>query len=1201
MVIALACALAAVALGGSSARAWATGTNCYPNACTAGKSGTFDKNQRNMCKMLAQTSKYCVIPTSDDDCPRELKYHGWCDANRYVFNSGCLSKYPTTSVPGGSEVDFSSYNTAYWSVGAPYPLHPNMVNANLRTCVIDYVKTQLRAQFTAEGMTADEASITSLALQEFPDEQMEGGGDYNDQFSSFYLSDSDFNDLDSSDVPLSDVDGEAVESTVTKSVSAQPCSRSGSDRQCFDVCTRDLGLKSEYKIKIPKVCAKIRILGRKFKKCIKVPSTKFKVPNKCQKMCITIPRYCEMSTALTAVDDLKKVDSLNSLVAPCKAVGVPSNVCDAVGEADDAINAIAQLKNVKSLNDVADMCSSLMPSSVCTEIRDSVDAISQITQLKNVKSLNDVANLCSAVMPSSVCTEIRDSITAVSSIATMAAQTTVDGVLQVGLLPDILNGYIRDAQDALEKVADTLESSLRGLLEHVWGEVSTTSSELVSLIESSIKNTMATSSSGMSALGAARENRRTELLDDIHEGVNAAFRGLAAPARSAQSLAANLGAATGQGCFVIPVMCTEEIEYPMKWPKALENVSASPGAITVDPPDIQFDLCAQINEFKVSSQVATNLVKALGDMFEAFFDALYDESGLKDVVADIKKLGSGKFFASSSRRRLLSTDEQMTILAAHADYKNRLASAESIVLRELVKLSETIHSPDFATRSRTRAGGSREASLGKNAFDEVLDDFLDDLEAAIKLMSDTTSVKAELSIKASGSASVSAHMALAKDGEFWSDQFSGVKVVPLPLPGLSAVLEYDLSLALPYYLNFDAQAALDVEFSVEMPMAVELSKNPSFSVSTPQVSVSRTLTGSAKAAMQIGAVVHLEKAFAALCAGPMCAGPWLDAKQDAYVGVDAWALANCASGYGELIPTWSDTFSYSKANQNKCAGSLAGAGGYVEIPKTSILYSQIQLATIPIGEAASASSSSSARLGASAEDEEDSDCSTSKRGTGLYNFAPMLKTVIGSGTYLSQDIFALCEGGGTCKREDVSPPTECPTCVCPIAPSEPPASLPPTTYQPPTSVPPTASQPPARSYAKKSAKRVKAYDSRCCDDGSTKCAIATAATAQQICGAKCDACADCKAFDFNANDGNCGFSTQSRFKSSSASTYYYHVSTSASLGSAGLNVIPALDFSPTVVFALAAAFVGIVVAVRSRPVKSSLLRDGRESSYGAVC
>ena len=129
-------------------------------------------------------------------------------------------------------------------------------------------------------------------------------------------------------------------------------------------------------------------------------------------------------------------------------------------------------------------------------------------------------------------------------------------------------------------------------------------------------------------------------------------------------------------------------------------------------------------------------------------------SGLKDVVDDIKKLGSGKFFASSSRRRLLSTDHHVAILAAHADYKNRLASAESIVLRELVKLSETIHSPDFATKPRTRA--TKEASLGKNAFEEVLDAFLDDLEAAIELMADTTSVKAEFSIKASGSASVSA-------------------------------------------------------------------------------------------------------------------------------------------------------------------------------------------------------------------------------------------------------------------------------------------------------------------------------------------------------------------------------------------------------------------------------------------------------------
>jgi len=1157
--------VAFAAVGANAAADW-----CYSSACDAGKDGTFDKNQRKMCELLSDTAKYCLRPTSADVCPRELQYHGWCDANAYVFDSGCLARYPMTSATACDNCDFDSYDTAYWSVGAPYPVHPGMVNQNLRTCVIDYVKTQLRAQFAEDGMTADEASITSLALQEFPDEQMTDADDFNSQFSSYYLTDSDFDDLDaeSSDVALDDVSGEAVESTVQKSVTAQQCSGSGSDQQCFDICTADLGLKSEYKIKIPKVCAKIKILGKKFKKCIKVPSTKFKVPNKCQKLCITIPGYCEMSSALTAVNDLQNVNSLDDMVAPCKAVGVPNTVCDAIAQADDAINSLAQLKNVKNLNDVADMCSSLMPNNVCTEIKDSIAAL--------------------------------------SSIATMAAQTTVDGVLQVGLLPNILTGYIEDAQDALEKVVDTLESSLRGLLEHVWGEVSTTSSELISLIESSIKSTMAKSSSSMSALGAARENRRAVLLDDIHEGVHAAFRGLAAPVRSAQSITASLGAATGQGCFVIPVMCTEEIEYPMKWPKALENVSSAPGAITVDPPDIQFDLCAQVNEFKVNSQVATKLVKALGDMFEAFFDALYDESGLKDVVDDIKKLGSGKFFASSSRRRLLSTDHHVAILAAHADYKNRLASAESIVLRELVKLSETIHSPDFATKPRTRA--TKEASLGKNAFEEVLDDFLDDLEAAIELMADTTSVKAEFSIKASGSASVSAHMALAKDGEFWSDQFSGVKIVPLPLPGLSAVLEYDLSLALPYYLNFDAQATLGVDFSVEMPMAIELSQNPSFSVTTPQVSVSRSLTGSAKAAMQIGAIVHLEKAFAALCAGPMCAGPWVDVKQDAYVGVDAWALANCASGYGELVPTWSDTFSYSTANQKKCAGALAGAGAYVEIPKTSILYSQMQLATIPIGEAASASSASSARLGAAAEDDEDptasdvynnSDCSSAKRGMGLYDFAPLLNGVIGSGTYLSRDIFALCEGGGACEPSDASPPTDCPTCACPAAPSEPSASPSPPASPPPASPPPAASHPPARAYAKKSARGVKTYDLGCCADGASKCVVATASTAASICGAACDACDGCRAFEFNANTGACGFSSTARSKSKAVATYY-ESNASASLGAA--------SFAPPRRRAVAAvAAVAVVVAAvalaRARASASRAARDvlDARARYGAAC
>ena len=123
-----------------------------------------------------------------------------------------------TSATACDNCDFDSYDTAYWSVGAPYQC---IGHGEPKICgrgVIDYVKTQLRAQFAEDGMTADEASITSLALQEFPDEQMTDADDFNSQFSSYYLTDSDFDDLDaeSSDVALDDVSGEAVESTVQR-------------------------------------------------------------------------------------------------------------------------------------------------------------------------------------------------------------------------------------------------------------------------------------------------------------------------------------------------------------------------------------------------------------------------------------------------------------------------------------------------------------------------------------------------------------------------------------------------------------------------------------------------------------------------------------------------------------------------------------------------------------------------------------------------------------------------------------------------------------------------------------------------------------------------------------------------------------------------------------------------------------------------
>lgn len=148
----------------------ATSSYCYPTAaCDSGGSGTFDKNQRNICKMLSGTA-YCAAPASDavGVCSAELRYQGWCDSNRYVINSGCITKYPTTSSVNCDNCNFASYATSYWSVGAPYPVHPGMVNSNLRTCVIDYVIEEMRKEYASENIDMSDESLEALALQESP-------------------------------------------------------------------------------------------------------------------------------------------------------------------------------------------------------------------------------------------------------------------------------------------------------------------------------------------------------------------------------------------------------------------------------------------------------------------------------------------------------------------------------------------------------------------------------------------------------------------------------------------------------------------------------------------------------------------------------------------------------------------------------------------------------------------------------------------------------------------------------------------------------------------------------------------------------------------------------------------------------------------------------------------------------------------------
>jgi hypothetical protein len=909
-------------------------TYCYPTAaCNSGGSGDFDSRQRKICRMLA-TAEYCAAPTSDavGSCSAGLRYHGWCNANRYVINSGCLTRYPTTSSTACENCNFDSYATSYWSVGAPYPVHPGMVNQGLRTCVITYVKEELRQEYLADNIVMSDASLTSLALQEFPEEQMEDADDYNEQYSSYYLTSSDIAELTSEESIPDEVDGEMMENTITTTKQKTSCAGGGKDEQCFEICPSHLGLRDEYKISIPKVCAKIKFLGKRFKKCIKVPSVKFKIPSKCAEMCVNIPGFCEMEAALNAVANLKNVNSASSAITLIENLGVPS--------------------------------------SVTGTMREGITAVSSLSSLRNVNSVQDLVNTGRAIgVPASITNEITSGITAVQNIATLATKTTVDGVLQIGLLHQSLLQVIDDAQKALQKVADNLENELRGLVQHVWGEAIGAADDLKRLIDSAVKNAVKMSSTA--SLGAAHERRRSMLANDIREGVSAAFKGNIAPERAAGAFPSVADLGSSEGCLEIVIETekfTEDFvgddgDFQMPWPKKFENISAAPGSLIFDFPKLTFALCAAIDEFNVDSAVATAMLNAFAKMFDAFFDALYEESGLKDIVDEVKELGSGKFFTG---RRLLTARDEQYVATKHAELKGRLAAAETKVLVELLSLSERIHSPAFFASQPNPV-----ASLGASAFEEVFIDFADDMEDALKLMAETTSIVSTFSLKVALETAITVKMGITKTGDIFKDHLdldstiAGVKVVPIA-PGLLATIDYEFSLDLPYYFQVDASGTYKIAVEVTIPVDLTLSKTPSVSFGPVQVVPTQDMNAQVVAGLQIGAVATIQKAYVALCSGPVCVGPQLHARQDVYFGLDAYAQLNCESGPATLAPMWSETFTYSQTTQDACTGSLFGAGGYLQVPKTSEIEVPILLRPLPTGGGGGVgtAASTAARLGA---------------------------------------------------------------------------------------------------------------------------------------------------------------------------------------------------------------------------------------------
>lgn len=1101
-MVALAIASGARCVAAGSVGAYTAGTACYPTAaCESGGSGNFDVNQRKMCKMLAETDKYCIVPKEPTDelsgCSRELLYHGWCDANKYVFESGCLAKHPTTDSSACSHCNFDSYPTAYWSVGAPYPVHPGMVNHAFRECVIDYVKDLIEADFTAQGMTADATALQQLAEQEFPVQQMEGADDYNDQFSSYYLSDSDFDDLEEENEHLDDIAGTVTASETTKTVAAS-CSSPSDDQICYKLCAGDLGINLEYRIKVPKVCAKIKILGKRFKKCIKVPTTKFKIPNKCTNLCMSIPGYCEMQQAASAITQIKNIKTLGDLASPCKTLGAPSQLCDLLTQADDAFQAMASMTRI-------------------------------------------------------------------------ATTQSVDALLDLQVLPSILQDVLDDATKALDDIANGLEDKLRNLVEHVWGTVASSSSEVVSFIENNVKGSICSSSSSTASLGAAREERRRALVNDIHHGVRAAFRGDSAPTHSARPLVPNLGA--GPCCYHIPFACSSEEVFPMPWPKALENISDSPGAVVVNMPDLEFNICGQITQFTVDDAVAAKLAKAFGDMFEALFAALYDASGLKKVVDDVKSLTKDIFGSSAALgsydRPSFSADDRKLLLRKYVEVKNRMTEMETIVLEELLKISDNIHSPEYLTHATRTPSRDDVPSLGgENLFEKVLNDFADDLQTALKTMADTTVVKADMTINVKGDASIMAKAGVYKVGDIIDkleipNSFAGVRVVPL-YPGLSAAVQYDVLLSMPYYTNIDMEASFGLGLNIDIPMSVELSKTPNFAMGSPAVALVPTYTAAGKSSAQVGASVAIRKGWIALCAGSHCVGPWIKARQDVYVGIDTWALANCKSGYGELVPKWTDGFSYSSKNQASCAGSLAGAGGYAQVPKTSDIIAQVLFAPMPImPSGASAASQSAARLG------EDADkCDAQPMGMILADYTNTVRDAVmaGGDNWYTTDLFAEC-----------SAPSKC------------------------------AAPPPPQPYTRTASTKLYTYNALCCDDTSlSRCEQAQSATYETVCAALCDACWGCVAFDYDASTNLCGFSKSdlTRTGTYAGFTHFGHGATAAPKSSLGSRMrFSAPASSPTSPSALAAVFVVAFAAVfaaaafRRRRVDDA--RRARVDDYGA--
>ena len=667
----------------------------------------------------------------------------------------------------------------------------------------------------------------------------------------------------------------------------------------------------------------------------------------------------------------------------------------------------------------------------------------KFTQLTSASSITALTNL--NMLQGSVTNAIADAQAQATKFTQLTSASSITALTNLNMLQGSVVGVISDAQNALREVAEGLENKLRDIVEMVWGNMVDNADDLRVMIENGFMDALDSASSSRASLGLRREHQ-AEFFEHVQEGLRRAFRGEALENVEKYKPAARLGSASKGSCLDIGISLLDDIaknDYLMPWPDKLASDPLAPGSFGVKFPALDILLCAKIEEFKLNPAIATRLFDAFTRMFEAMFVALYDATGLNDLVEKIQALGNGKFF---NGRRLLSVDDQQQFVELHLQYKDALAAAEANMLRELMHFHERLYA-STPLQPSARASMDASASLGAGAFDAVIDDFVNDLTSALQLMGRTTSMKGSFTLGFKTSTSIYARHAVTQTGEFLADHLDmdnsieGVKIISTPIPGIMIAIDYKVSLNLPYFFKADAEGEFGVDVEVDFPLNVNINADsPGVSFSTPTVRSKLTKSGQIIIGLQMGVVAQVEHAYVALCAGPVCAGPELWARQDVYVGLDAFAMtldrsqATCTSDAYSLTALWNN-WDYGASTKAMCAASLLGVGGYLQIPKTQLalemLMKPIPTAKPSGGGAALGKIKVDGELGAgsspSGRDRGSGDLSLSPS-VSLFDFTPLIETAFDmSGNFHMQELFSACTSS-----RDIAPTGCTPTCVATV-------------------------------------------------------------------------------------------------------------------------------------------------------------------------